>query len=186
MKKLISFIVIAAAVLLFPRAAFAETSPAVVQLAEQVMQVLTPIIVLAVTYLGFKFTQWLSRKTGFDIGVKHQEMVESAVQNGMDYANEQARKYLKKHGEKMRGSEKLEHALAFANNMIEHYKLPAVAGDKLTKLLEAKLGGFTRPVGTQPAVVTPPTEVLIAATSPDSLQGTTGPAPADIPGLTTR
>ena len=67
---------------------------------------------------------------------------------GIGLAYEKSHQKVQDLGEKLKGPEKLEVALAFVNGMIKQYELPEMAEEKLKNYVEAKLGLKRKDVGT--------------------------------------
>lgn len=134
-------------VLLFPVLAFAqdvEVPSALYTLLDTLLNVLLPILTILGSYAVWKAKKWFEAKTKFDIPEKYDSQLDRWVEKGVVYAGEKARTALKNNEEKLTMGKKKELALSYVNDMIEQYNLPQVAEEKLTKMVEAKLG-YVRP-----------------------------------------
>lgn len=76
-------------------------------------------------------------KTGLEVNVNQQRMLEELIAKGIAYAEEQARKAAGD-GKELKGADKLEAALDFVKAAAKALGL-SVDGDTLAKLIEAKL-----------------------------------------------
>ena len=128
--------------ILLPTASFAgteldeATASSVQQLLAHAVEIAAGIIMVLGMWLTRKLSSWLNKKTGMET----EALMSSWAEKGVNYATEQAHKYLKKNGDRMRGPEKLEHALMFGLMLAEENKFPQQAKEKLVSYIEAKLG----------------------------------------------
>jgi Spy/CpxP family protein refolding chaperone len=144
MKKLVFTIV---CLLCLTDIAFAADVAAVepsaaARFAGYALDILLPVMAALAGWLAMRCVRWLEQKLKIDISDKQEQKLNALIYEGVAYANEQARKKLKASEEKLKGPEKLELALNFAADMVEHYQLPAVSKEKLTKMVESKLNAY--------------------------------------------
>lgn len=128
--------------LLLPSLAFAqpeavEAGPSVAQqLLAHLLEIVAAVVTILVAWLTKKASSYFQRKTG----VETEALLTAWADKGVNYATEQAHKYLQKTGHRMKGPEKLEQALQFGLMLAEENKLPNQAKEKLVSYIEAKLG----------------------------------------------
>lgn len=97
--------------------------------------VATPIILV----LARALVRWLEKKLDYDISVDTEMKLYELIEEGIAFAEEQARKSIKEE-KKLPPGDKLRLAIEYVRARLEDMKLPDMAGDKLAKLIEAKLG----------------------------------------------
>jgi hypothetical protein len=114
----------------------AAEAPALQQLTGHVIEIVAAVLALLATWLTTKVGGWLQRKTGVETDV----LLDSLAAKAVNFAKEQAHKFLQEKGEKMRGPEKLELAMKFGLDLVESHGLPKAAQDKLVNYIESKLG----------------------------------------------
>lgn len=140
MKKYLALIVTFLVLCLWTPLALAQgetADPSVAsQLLAHLLEITAAVVALLVAWVVKKISGWLNRKTG----VETEALLSAWAEKGVNYATEQAHKYLKKTGDRMKGPEKLEQALQFGLMLAEENKLPQAAKDKLVSYIEAKLG----------------------------------------------
>jgi hypothetical protein len=99
-------------------------------------------------------------KTGYDISAQQERLLYSALDKGIAYAEEQARKSFTEAGKKMTGLQKLDTASRFVMEMADTYGLDDLAEEKVRKLLEAQLNNSRR-FGLAVGQIDPMTEKVI-------------------------
>ncbi len=132
-----------------PSLAFAaDQTPAAVTYAGYLLTIAAPVAIVLLLWLGHRLLKWAERKLGIQASDSQVQLFDRAIYNAVGYADERARKALLATGTKLAGPEKLEIALRAAAQFIEMAGLPALAADKLSTLIEAKLPN-TRPIVSQ-------------------------------------
>jgi hypothetical protein len=105
-------------------------------------QIVIPVIVAVVApiliVLAKKALDVFQEKTGIQVAEAQRKMLEGLIDKGIAYAEEQARKAVKKGGDELDGESKLELAVDFISTNAAALGLDAKADD-LAKLIESKL-----------------------------------------------
>lgn len=96
-----------------------------------VLDLIAPIIAVLVAYL----VKTVKDRFGAQAAQTVDSLLESAVEKGINYAEEWARKQESKPS----SDEKLQKAIDFAASVIEDHGLQAVAGDRLAQWIESRL-----------------------------------------------
>jgi hypothetical protein len=117
-----------------------EEQPVLSRVLGHAIELLASILMILMGLLAKKATTFFERKTKIDIPAKQEEMIAAWAGKAVTYGKEKAHQFRKEKGEKMKGPDKLEHALSFGLSLAEEHGLPDLAKDKLTKYIEAKLG----------------------------------------------
>lgn len=114
--------------------------PALSRVMGHVIDIIAAVLgtlLIALVGIGMRY---FSKKTGIEIPARMEELVRGVADDAINYADEQAHKYLKEHGKALETSKKLEAGLGFGLSVAEEHKLPTLAREKLTKYIESRLG----------------------------------------------
>ena len=110
------------------------------------VEIFTPIIhwlfVIAIPVVLALFgalLAYIKKKHGWEMWKEMKEMLDGLIVQGISYADEQAKKALKKAAKPLPPEDKLKTAVDFVATQVEDLGLPQKAGDALAKLIEAKL-----------------------------------------------
>jgi len=132
-KPLLLALAAMALVLLYVAPAYAGTGGALLGLGDDAI---TAIAGAATALFGWLLHTKIKNETV----TKNSALLDEVIKNAIGYAAQLAHKKLKASEPAMAASEKLGAAIGYADDMIKHHKLPALAKDKLGKLIESKLG----------------------------------------------
>jgi hypothetical protein len=105
---------------------------------ENLLPIVSAIVLPVLLILVRKFIQWLEIKLDFEISEAAELKILSLIEEGIRYAEEQAKKALKD-GEKLSAESKLGLAIEYVVERCKDLGLPELARDKLVKLIEAKI-----------------------------------------------
>jgi hypothetical protein len=100
-----------------------------------VFAILTPILAL----LARALIRWLQEKLDFEVDIEKENKLLELVMDGIAYAEEQSKKAIKE-DKKLPSGDKLRLAIEYVSDRIEELGLPKLAGDKLAKMIESRLG----------------------------------------------
>ena len=130
---------------LYPALAMAQDAPVADTNAAQditflVAKIIFSVLSMLTAWLVTKAIGYFEKKTKIDIPASTEALLHKWADKGIGYADEKSHQAIQKHGKKLTGPEKLEVALKFVIGMAKQYELPAMAEDKLTEYIEAKLG----------------------------------------------
>jgi hypothetical protein len=128
------------------------------QAASVALQVVTPILVVLAGWLAHRIVGVIEKKTGIDIPDKQEAKIDGWIEQGILFAEEKSRSYIKEKANKLKGPEKLELAGDFVMAMIEKNGWDDWAKDAIVNKIEGSLGAH-RVNGGKPR--------LDAETSPD-------------------
>jgi hypothetical protein len=110
------------------------------------VEIFTPIVhwvfaIIAPVVLALfgAFLSYLKKKHGWEMSAQMKEMLDGLIDQGIAYADEQAKKALKKTAQPLPSGDKLKAAVEFVATQIDDMGLPQKGGDALAKLIEAKL-----------------------------------------------
>jgi hypothetical protein len=110
------------------------------QVAGVALQVLTPILVALAGWLAHRIVKVVESKTGIDIPDKQEAKINGWIEEGIHFAEEKSRSYIKEKANKLKGPEKLEIAGDFVMAMIEKNGWDDWAKDAIVKKIESSLG----------------------------------------------
>jgi hypothetical protein len=110
------------------------------QAASVALQVVTPILVVLAGWLAHRLVAVFEKKTGIDIPAKQEAKINGGVEEGIHYAEEKSRSYIKEKANKLRGPEKLELAGDFVMAMIKKNGWDDWAKDAIVTKIEGSLG----------------------------------------------
>jgi hypothetical protein len=134
-----------AVIWLYPTMAAAQDAPVADTNAAQeitflIAKILFSALSILTTYLVGKAIGYFEKKTKIDIPASTEDLMHKWADKAIGYADEKSHQAIKKYGKKLTGPEKLEIALKFVTGMAKQYDLAALADEKLTEYIEAKLG----------------------------------------------
>ena len=110
------------------------------QAAGVAIQVLTPILIIVGTYFAHRLVKVFEAKTGLDIPAKQEAKIDGWIEEGIHFAEEKSRSYIKEKANKLKGPEKLELAGDFVMAMIKKNGWDDWAKDAIVNKIEGSLG----------------------------------------------
>ena len=106
-------------------------------------EIVMTIVGLLAAWALTKGIKWFEEKTKIDIPQSLEDRVKQIVADGVAYAEQKSKLYLKDVGHKMPMNEKLENALEYIYKMLDAFGLPEMGKDYLVDLIESVLGQRT-------------------------------------------
>lgn len=141
MTKKIAGILTFLCLMLLASIAFAADGPSVVsRLVDSALEILAPVVALFAMWAAHKLIKVFESKTSIDVPAKTEEMIDEWLLKAVAYAEEKGRTAVKTQLEPIKGPEKLEMAVNFVLDLAEKYNLKGLTKEKVTKMVEAKLG----------------------------------------------
>lgn len=108
-------------------------------LAEQLLPVVGVILAGVLSALGGLLVFYLQKWAGVKITQAQVDMLDDIIVDGIEYAEEQARKALKAKDPSPGSDSKLETAIAFIVTEARRKGLPEMARDTLVKVIESRI-----------------------------------------------
>lgn len=112
-----------------------QTTNAVIRMADTVLSILAPILVILIGWLVRKASGWFGVKTD----EKQLAVLDEWALRGVQYAEEQAHKFTRGFGQKVEPDGKLNLAVDFVMTFIEKQGWHHWTRERVTKMVEAKV-----------------------------------------------
>lgn len=93
------------------------------------------VVVGGVGWLVRRVSGWFKQKTGVDM----EKRIQSVIDEGIRYAEEAARKYMKEHQKEWTSKAKNNAAYQYVSKKLKALKLPTFAEDMLKEMIESRL-----------------------------------------------
>ncbi len=114
------------------------------QLLDTAIQILTPVVILFLTWLAHKAIKLFEAKTGIQISEERERQLDGWVHQAVSFAEEKGHQVVKKNEAKLSGPEKLDIALGFVLDLVKKQGWDQWTSEQIQKKIEAALN-LTRP-----------------------------------------
>ena len=140
MKKKIVSLFASLMILLAPALAFAaDAQPAAVRAIDNIVQVGLYAVGLVLMLLLGKLVYTLEKRWKVKLPQIATDTLHNVIDQGIHYAQEQARKALKTNGKKLEMSDTLEHAATFVMDLADKKQVAEMGKEKIKRLIESRL-----------------------------------------------